>query len=336
MSRWILGTFYFDFFFFVIPGIVTIFLLPQLIEDSSLGLGIGAFFITGLLDAGHVYTTIWRTWLDSEERRRYKEYLWVPLITFVVIVGWISLGIPFLWVALAYFTIFHNYRQFFGFTKWYEKLNQRRCRFSGFMVQAVCLLPFLLFHFRSGVAMGYMTDKDLLVTPMPEVLKIGLYIYGILLVAWIALEFDLIFRQKILEPNRFLSILIPAILYGHGFLRGHIFVDIVYPLLVAHAISYFAAMSLSLERLKPQKYSFLSALKLILLTAGFFGTLDYFYESMNVVPDANYLKANFPLGSAVIIGVFLTPLICHYVFDAWLWRHSHPNAKVVFTEPQPL
>lgn len=323
---WILEKFTLDLIFFILPGIATIFFLPQLLQENE----IGAFLIAGFFDAGHVYTTMWRTWLDQEERRRYKGYLIVPLVTFIIIVVWIVLRVPYLWSVLAYFTIYHNYRQFFGFTKWYEKLNARKCMFSGFMVQAVCLFPFVLFHFRSGVAMGYMTKKDLLVTPHPSLLEWGTRAYVLLMLIWLVLELDLVFRKKIFEPNRIFSILVPAILYGHGFLRGFGFVDIVYPLLVAHAMAYFGAMSLSLERIYPRRYTFLGAFKIILITAAVFGTLDFFYESINVVPDAYYQKMNWPISTAVLIAILLTPLICHYIFDSWIWRHYHPNAQKVF------
>jgi hypothetical protein len=33
--------------------------------------------------------------------------------------------------------------------------------------------------------------------------------------------------------------------------------------------------------------------------------------------------------STVIIGLWLTPLFCHYAFDAWIWKKSHRESALV-------
>ncbi|OQW51587.1 MAG: hypothetical protein A4S09_10185 [Proteobacteria bacterium SG_bin7] len=233
-------------------------------------------------------------------------------------------------MALAYFTIYHNYRQFYGFTKWYEKLNQRKCFYSGTLVQLLCLIPFFLFHFRSGVALGYMTDRDFLVIPNRDIFHWGSCFYVLTLLVWIVLEIDLLVRKSVFEANRVLSIFVPSILYGYGFLKGHVFVDIVFPLLIAHAISYFAVMALSLRRLKPTKYTFMKALGIVVITAFVFGSSDYIFETLSLSPYTDYVKDSTVWG-ALAISVLVTPVICHYVFDAWIWRYSHPRSKVIFT-----
>jgi hypothetical protein len=68
-----------------------------------------------LIDVAHVWSTLFRVYLDPIEfRRRPGLYLLVPVAGLVVGVGLYALGSVVFWRCLAYLAVFHFVRQQYG------------------------------------------------------------------------------------------------------------------------------------------------------------------------------------------------------------------------------
>jgi hypothetical protein len=90
-----------------------------------------------LIDVAHVWSTLFRTYLDPEElRRRAGLYLTVPAAGFVIGVGLYSLGEVTFWRGLAYLAVFHFIRQQYGWVMLYRaKCGER----SGWWLDAATI-----------------------------------------------------------------------------------------------------------------------------------------------------------------------------------------------------
>lgn len=321
---WILGSPVREFLSLYLPGllgVVAAFLSPDL-GDESLLYGI---FAMGIIDSGHVYTTAWRTWLHPEEVRTSSGYWLFPLLFLALFSVWFYLEIPYLWAFVVYATFYHHARQVYGFSKWYQKLNRRSDRVSDYAVYLMALFPLIIYHFRPEAIGSYYTENDLFLYPWEEMRDTLLLIYLALVLSWIFREYRL-WRNGTREVNRILSIACPGIIYAYCFLVGTTVTQILFPLLFLHGIAYFAVMGQSLSRTQKRFSGKYLAIMTVLVTALMFGLMEAWFEE-NIVPRS--LGEN-PWLSSLVVGFSLTPLFCHYAFDAVIWRKGHREAGLVF------
>jgi hypothetical protein len=330
-GAWILGKSYLDSLLILFPGLAGAALSRGLAADSTAFL-LYAFFAVTLIDSGHVYTTVWRTIFRREERRSHPIYWLAPLLVFTGAALWIWCRAPYLWTFVVYATVFHHITQFYGFLCWYQRLNTRTCWISRGLLYALLILPFLLLHVRSFPAQKIIlyADRDILFFPHSGLLHAGLIGYGLVAAAWLVFEVRLLLRG-IHEWNRMLAILGPALLYAWCFLRGRSTEEIILPLLLAHGIPYMAVMGLSLTRLNPSRFGSMAvACGAVIATAAVFGSLEWLYEEYVVDVSNDYLWIPTSLGYGLLVGAYLVPTLCHYIFDGRIWKGRHREARLIY------
>lgn len=325
---WILGSLRSEMLFFLLPGlfsIVVAILSPNLGETSI----VYAILATGLIDSGHVYTTAWRTYLNPSERSSRYIYWLIPLIFFFFFGTWYFTQLPYLWNFIVYATLYHHVRQVYGFSKWYQSLNKRSDKISDFFLYALALLPIIIYHFRPGVIGSYYSEQDLFLFPDAIWLQRLLLVYSFFVLSWIIYEARL-WIQNTREPNRIFSILYPASIYAYCFLLGQTITQVLFPLLFVHGIAYFGVMGQTLHRTQKKRFTTAKlALVLVLVTATIFGLSESWFEE-----EFYELNRDNPLWmTSIIIGLSLTPLFCHYAFDALIWKRNHREGQDVFTRP---
>lgn len=321
---WILGSFRTELIFFYLPGLISVIaaiLFPDL-GATSLLYGLLA---TALIDSGHVYTTAWRTWFYPEELKSSHRYWLFPLTFFVLFATWYYLKLPGLWSFVVYTTLFHHIRQVYGFSKWYQALNKRMDKISDYYLYALAIFPLIIYHFRQGVPANYYSDHDLFLYPDLLVQKILIIIYSLIWSGWITHELR-IWKTGKKEINRLLAIAFPSLVYGYCFLVGRTVTQVLFPLLFLHGIAYCGVMGQTLHRTQSRRFkSHAIALIVVLMTAVLFGLGEGWYEE-----NFGSIKAVLsPFITACVVGLYLTPLYCHYLFDAFIWKRSHRESSLI-------
>lgn len=318
--RWIGTTKSWDLGWLYFPGLLAIilaWLLPE--SEHSASSLIFAFVALGLLDSGHVYATIWRTYLHKKEFQRSRIYLYAPALFFGVFFFWSFFSWPFLGAFVVYITIFHNFKQLYGVNAWFQKLNSTAHKSDRRDFYFLTLAPVVLAHLRPDFpAIAYYSGQDFFWAPHPLIYQAGLFSYLVLLLAWIYQQWA---RDKVVFFPRILAFLFPAFLYSACFLLGKNLAQVLFPLVVSHGLAYLGILSVSLPKIS----NFTSKKALIALfgTAIFLGSLEFFLE------DEFWNRSNpyFAITSALL----LTPLFCHYLFDSFLWKRSHPEASQIYS-----
>ena len=326
MRAWILESWPADAGWLLIPGLLAT-LLSLWIPDTpgSAAYALFAFVTLGLLDSGHVYATLWRTYLNPRERRRTRLYWLVPLAVFALFFAWAGLGIPYLGSFVLYVTLFHNIRQLFGIAKWYQKLNGVYRPAADFFVQALCAVPLLGAHFDPRAPLrwrGYYAGDEVLLHPDPALYRIALGGYALLVAAWLVYEARLAWRERRVEWNRVSAIANAAFLYGFCTLYASGAAQTLFPLLVSHGVAYIGLTTQSVRRVGAFPLGYWAVLVGVALTCAALGTAEFVFEGRY----AGFLDPRW----AAVTALWLTPVHCHYVFDALLWRRRHPEAGLVF------
>lgn len=323
---WILGNVRKEILFLYLPALISV-ALAIVYPDLGIVSLIYGILATGIIDSGHVYTTVWRTYFHGEERRSHSAYLYFPAIFFLFFAAWFYSGVPHLWAFVVYATLYHHVRQVYGFSKWYQKLNRRSDKISDAFLYTLSVLPMVIYHFRADAISGYYTQNDLFLYPSSPIRTALLIAYLLVLISWLVYEGRL-YKKGIREFNRVISVGFPASIYAFCFLYGKTITQILFPLLFLHGVAYFAVMGQSLSRTQKRFAAPVFALGIVLLTATVMGLGESWMEE-NVI---EFEHGEHRLLRSVIAGLWLTPLFCHYAFDAIIWRKDHREASAVFAK----
>lgn len=114
----------FDLAFFHVPiwlcWLVVFFVMPSSLRKAQLPLWAWVSIVL-LVDVGHVWSTLYRTYFEKSSRAANRDILtWIPLSCFVVAFGLSYLSMELFWRVLAYIAVFHFIKQQYGITALYH------------------------------------------------------------------------------------------------------------------------------------------------------------------------------------------------------------------------
>jgi hypothetical protein len=321
---WILGSFKRDLSIFHFSGIFAL-LFYLIFKENLLFVVIWSFVFFQIVDVGHNYITFWRTLFKKVDDPDSKFYWLILGGSFLLISIWLLLEIPYYWTFALYFIVWHHIRQLYGINRWYQRLNNRFCKFSNHFLYLLTFGPFITFHFRKFPPNPDL-NRQLFTLQNETIFHIGVILCFLILIFWILHEIKL-YRSGIHELNRFLSLAVPISLHFYCFLFSKTYLSIFFPLLTIHGLSYMAIMGKSLNILNPKKsLGYFMALVSLSLIA--FGICDYLYDDLvikklmlNGYPK-NYLFT-------LLIALTGTASLFHCIADGILWTRNNPEAKKI-------
>lgn len=331
---WIFNSSKNDSLWLILPGLLSIIFVFSINFEDHTALAFIFFFIAkGLLDSGHIAITYFRTYADPEENKK-PIYIWLPLCLFFSFFAWMYFSLPGFWAFVIYTTVFHNFRQYYGITRWYQKLNQRFDKKSDIFLHLLCLIPFIAFHFRDLNNLDLYFDPSVIpFTENSTVFKILTILWILIFLLFLTREARLYKLKKESELNRIFSVFVPAFIYFISFIFGKNLEQIFLPNVLAHGIAYIGMTSLALHRTQTQNFKyFLKITFLMALIWGSIVTLSEVFFLDDYTYDFFITKNLWIIG---FISLYLTPLFMHYFYDAFLWKSSHPKAKYIYKPDAP-
>ncbi len=300
-----------DLLFILFPGTLVIPLL-SLAKEESLAYIIIAFIALVFLDTGHVYTTIFRIY------KKKHSYL-IPLFSFTFLVSWLFYDVPYFWEFIFYITIFHNVRQLYGVTKWYQTKTTWYTKTPGRFLYLLTLIPFIAFHF-STKQIEYYTILKLFRYNSQTLFLLTLIIYTVIVVSFIGY---MLTHKKYIPVH--LSIISAASIYGFGFLIAKDSLQQVAPIVVTHGSAYIVLMGYSMKKLSYQSY--IKPLLLLIAVALIFGFAENtVMENMLVNIDLSSFNTQ------VVISLLLTPLLSHYTYDMFIWKKTNKEFRQILKD----
>jgi hypothetical protein len=295
-----------------------------------------------LIDVAHVYSTIYRTYLDPVARQHYRfELTWYPLVAFVVMVLLHSFSVLWFWRALAYLAVFHFVRQQYGFMRLYqrgERAPRWKHRLDAITIYAATIAPLLHWHASYPKRFNWFMPNDMLGVDAPRIASMILWVYAALLLTYLVSETILVARGSVLNLPKNALIVGTVISWYMGIV--HFNGDVTFTLfnVVAHGVPYMALVwaygrkrtttSSSVHSAVRSFFSlralplFVGALFLLaFIEEGLWDALVWredrwifqvFNGTLPVIDDQAVLS--------ILVPILALPQVTHYIIDAFIWR----------------
>ncbi len=338
------------------------FVLPTEMLQAPVPLLFWVLFVVGI-DVTHVWTTIFRTYLDREEFRLHrKALLRVPILCFVLLFGVALYSEAFFWRVMAYIALHHFIKQQYGFLALYRARYGEKPR-KGFLSDTFMLYlgmgwPVVFWHLNQGRNFSWFITGDFLAAGqwleslgvqaqhIAVINTVGNTLY-ISLFAWWLLRELLRYGGKPDFPfGKMLWIGSTAINWFLGIVWFNS--DLAFSLtnVVAHGVPYMVLIFLYVERKKALKeqaahrrriVGWASVMQMLLIVLFLAFGEEYFWDMwLNREREtlfASYFTYPMTMFEALPLRAFAlallsVPQVSHYFIDGFIWKKSPQNPYV--------
>jgi hypothetical protein len=344
-TKWLVSP-AFDLGWFVAPGLLALLLalaLALTLPDSEHeGL---ALWIAGvlLIDVAHVWSSLYRTWLDREARRLHADLLrWTPVLVFLI--GFMAHAIDarLFWGLLAYVAVFHFIKQQVGFVALYLRAGRESARDGEIAKLAIWIgtaLPVVYWHANLPRQFSWFVEEDF-VAGLPELVgTLAAWVQLPLLAGFFARRAWLHVRG---EGHPMVTILvgITALSWNLGIVWFDD--DRVFTLtnVVIHGVPYMALVWIAggretvergLARARPPTLPLtLAAFYLVLVGLAFVeeGLWDrLIWHDHPQLFGGGSLELD-AFASSVVVALLTVPQATHYLLDRWIWKVGPRNPRL--------
>lgn len=350
----------FDLVWFIAPAylstaLVLLFFAPGETPSALLPLWLWVVCIIGI-DVSHVYSTLYRTYFDPEERARYSSLLFVvPLGCWVG--GAVLYGIDrrVFWSLLAYLAVFHFVRQQYGFVALYARseLRSRAARLLDTVaVYVATLYPLIYWHSHLPRKFDWFVPGDFFFSLPPVVAKASFWVWVVVLTTFALHALRQWIVQRQLNMPKLLFLGGTALSWYCGIVLFNNDLPFTLTNVASHGIPYIALIWHFQERKfkrqrgeklvegrRPTVTMRLFRPAAVPLFLGVLLLLAYLEEALwdgLVWRDHSALFSwawHLPAVRdeqllAVIVPLLALPQATHYVLDAFIWRIRKPESEV--------
>lgn len=324
---------------FIVLGLVLAF--PQWFGQQAALTEMHWLVLVLLIDVAHVYSTIYRTYLDRDAVRHFRfELLGLPLIAFVLMVLLYNSSVLWFWRCMAYLAVFHFVRQQYGFMRLYTRKEQDtpfKRRLDAVTIYAATLCPLLFWHLDYPRNFDWFVEQDMVGTRAPDLAALVLWSYAALLAVYLFTEVRAAIRSGSIAVLKNALVLGTAISWFFGIVvyNG----DVTFTLfnVVGHGVPYMALVwafgrkKRSASDAKGVVLRTFFSLRAVPLYLVLLFVLAYAEEGLwNSMVWKEHLGIFAPFAALPAVHAhtmlsFLVPLlslpqVTHYIIDAFIWR----------------
>ncbi|MBN8229061.1 hypothetical protein JYK02_16235 [Corallococcus macrosporus] len=300
-------------------------------------------FVVGV-DVAHVWSTLFRTYLDGEEvSRRAGLYVGAPLAAYAVGVFAYLVSPGVFWSLFAYVALFHFIRQQYGWVALYD----RKARASSFerrldaaAVYAATLGPVIWWHANLPRAFWWFVENDFLAGLPAWAGTVALGAHAAVLCLWAGFQSFRIARGDGVQAGKVLLVVATWVAWFGGIVLARDDFAFTVMNVVLHGVPYFAllfryargrhaeggfgGLGGLLRAGLPGFLLFLGVLAL--LEEGLWDVLVWHDRPVLFGDTGPVLEADV---LALVVPLLALPQATHYVLDAFIWKAGKEPALLV-------
>lgn len=303
------------------------------------------------VDVSHVYSTIFRTYLDKEElQKRQALYTLTPLLAWIVGCFLYSVDSLIFWRVLAYLAVFHFIRQQYGFMMIYTRKERDVPRYYRVIDKAAIYLatiyPIIYWHCHAREFEWFIKD-DFFTLNAPLLNGTAATVYVVTMAAYIVKEAVQWRRTSLLNIPKNLLLFGTAFSWFVGIVAFNNDLAFTATNVIAHGVPYLALIWLyghnqtaiqggtkntyfwpwisKLFQWKAVPFYIATLFAIAFVEEGFWdgfvwrehGTLFGFSNALPAITDAHTL--------VWLVPMLALPQATHYILDAFIWRMTTEN-----------
>jgi len=333
---------------------IVFFLLPDRFIYIGVPLWVWVVFILGI-DVSHVWSTIFRTYLDPEEFSRHKLTLCLtPIIIFVLSFGVAFLSSDWFWRILAYLAVFHFIKQQYGFMVLYktrsEDFNRRQILPDKWVIYLSMFYPLLYWHLAPKRNFSWFVENDFIFLHqwfqpswLMFILNVFDVLYWLIILGWAGQEVWT--KRKVgigISTGKIIWVLTTAANWYLGIIFFNS--DLVFSVsnVVAHGVPYLVLITWYIIRKKDLLHQV--TLRYSVCVRWFFliiggSLLLAFFEEYGWDLFLNGEKRSFfsyflpyyfelltnPIARSLATAMLSLPQVTHYIIDGVIWKNNKKN-----------
>lgn len=298
-------------------------------------------FLVVFVDVGHVYSTIYRTYIDKPLINKHRNlFFGLPFLLLVISILIYSISSIWFWRCLAYFAVYHFIRQQYGFLKIYSRKNtysKLKNQLDTITIYAVTILPVVYWHFSPNRNFNWFLKGDfILISNMSVFPYLVIWMFFAILTIYIGSELYVTIQNKCVNLQKNSIVIGTALSWYLGIIYFNS--DFVFTFLnvVCHGVPYMTLVwihgkktysintSTNFLKFVYGKFSLIIFLLPLMIFAyleeGFWdvfvwnehGSVFVIFRSINHALSKNLLN--------IVVPLLALPQLFHYVIDGFIWK----------------
>lgn len=323
---------------FIILAVIVIF--PEYFSEHAEVSPLVWILIVMGIDVSHVYSTLFRTYLDPITYRRHKQFLLlVPFLVWVAGIILYTFGALIFWRMLAYLAVYHFIRQQYGFLKIYmrtENKNTWLYTYTIYVMYAITGIPILIWHCSTDRIFVWFVKNDFISLHFQYMVPYLKNLLALIVVVYIFFELAGSIKRRYINIPKNVLLLGTFISWYMGIVYFNS--DLIFTLfnVVSHGVPYMVLIWIygskkSGDVATPQWYRFLFNWKGVVMYAAILLVFAFIEEglwnSMIWNEHQNYFhlfnampSINDSILISLLIPLLSVPQISHYIIDGYIWK----------------
>ncbi len=335
---------------------LVVLLFPRFFANSSAMPASAWLILIVFVDVAHVYSTLWRTYLDPSEFKRHRQLLTItPLAVWLGGVLLYIIGPMVFWRVLAYLAVYHFIRQQYGFMAVYARKDLRKSwerKLDAVLVYALTLYPILYWHTHLPRNFSWFVEGDFLPIQAQWLTEVGFWVYCTIILLYLIKEIRYSIQNRRFNFPKNIILLGTGLSWYIGIIVRNGDLAFTATNVIAHGLPYMAMVWIYGRKKHPpeqkakapnfwMRIGFQAAF--VPLFIGLLFVLAYLEEGLwdglvwrdhaTVFPWADFLPfVENHASLALLVPLLSVPQVTHYIVDGFIWKMRKPDADLKILE----